>query len=362
MKKRVPPALGALLILSLLISACNLPLPQTEVPDLAATAVQQTLVALATQQGGGGNGGSASPQPPGDTPPPPPAATDTPAPPPDTPVAPSPTPGVEGCTDRAAFVADVTVPDGADFTPGQTFTKTWRLRNAGSCTWTSSYALVFSHGDQLGGPAEVPLAGAVPPGSTVDLSVNLTAPASVGSFQGFWKLRNGSGVLFGIGSGGNTAFWVKIDVPATPTPSSTPTATPTGLIIQPPIIITIFPLFVSKGTDQVLGRDYCFDLDAGAQVGCGSGSADFSYGVTASGFPPSFKYRISPRNGATFGAYGNDLPSSSDCQATAMSVSGFNVQTKVYCYKTSNGKYGYLKVKSRDFTSIVFDWGTYSLP
>ena len=50
-------------------------------------------------------------------------------------------PGCEATTtwgttsvDLAEFVADVTVPDGTDFTPGETFVKTWQLRNAGTST------------------------------------------------------------------------------------------------------------------------------------------------------------------------------------------------------------------------------------
>src|SRR5271157_1067465 len=50
----------------------------------------------------------------------------------------------------AQFVADVTVPDGTTLAPGATFTKTWRLENIGNCTWTTSYALVFSSGSAMG--------------------------------------------------------------------------------------------------------------------------------------------------------------------------------------------------------------------
>ena len=46
------------------------------------------------------------------------------------------------CTDRAQFVTDVTVPDGTKYDPGATFTKTWRLRNVGTCTWTTAYTMV----------------------------------------------------------------------------------------------------------------------------------------------------------------------------------------------------------------------------
>src|SRR5690349_12154805 len=39
--------------------------------------------------------------------------------------------------DSAAYVKDVTIPDGTIFSPGAQFTKTWRLQNIGTCTWTT---------------------------------------------------------------------------------------------------------------------------------------------------------------------------------------------------------------------------------
>lgn len=117
--------------------------------------------------------------------------------------------------DKVKFVKDVTVPDDTKLNPSSAFTKTWRLQNVGSCTWTSGYKLVFDHGDGMGGPKDVPLtSGTVAPGQTIDVSVNLTAPAQSGTYQGFWKLRNASGVLFGWGDQANSAFWVKIKVEA----------------------------------------------------------------------------------------------------------------------------------------------------
>ena len=46
--------------------------------------------------------------------------------------------------DQAQFVSDLTAPDGAAFAPGAAFTKTWRLANIGTCTWTSAYNLVWA--------------------------------------------------------------------------------------------------------------------------------------------------------------------------------------------------------------------------
>ena len=114
--------------------------------------------------------------------------------------------------DWAQFVADVTVPDGTTFAANQTFTKTWRLKNIGFCTWTTSYALVFDSGNSMGGPTTVNLPTSVAPGQTVDVSVDLTAPSSPGHYIGYWKLMNASGVRFGIGAHMNKAWWVEINV------------------------------------------------------------------------------------------------------------------------------------------------------
>lgn len=115
--------------------------------------------------------------------------------------------------DRASFVSDVTVPDGSDFAPGDSFVKTWRLKNNGSCTWSSSYDLVFHSGDAMNAPASVQLTGGtVAPGGTVDVSVQLTAPDDGGTYKGFFRLRNGSGVIFGIGANADVSFWVEIEV------------------------------------------------------------------------------------------------------------------------------------------------------
>lgn len=111
---------------------------------------------------------------------------------------------------QASFKADVTVPDGTAYGPGTSFTKTWRLENTGSCTWTTAYDLVFVSGAQMGG-LSVDLPGSVTPGQLIDLSVNLTAPLDPGSYRGNWKLRDANGVVFGLGKTGGP-FYVDIKV------------------------------------------------------------------------------------------------------------------------------------------------------
>jgi hypothetical protein len=194
MKKRIIASVIALLIGAM---ACNLPSgapvtgPETETgPDAAFTIAAQTveaeltLVALAQPT---------TPAPPDETASPSEAAATLAA-------AASPTQTPIPCN-LASFVSDVTIPDGTSILTGATFTKTWRLRNTGSCTWTTSYSLVFDRGEKMSGPDSQPLAGSVAPGQTVDISVSLTAPTTPGSYRGHWRLRDGGGVLFGLSTG-----------------------------------------------------------------------------------------------------------------------------------------------------------------
>ncbi len=116
-----------------------------------------------------------------------------------------------GC-DRAQFIADVSVPDGTTFAPNAAFTKIWRLKNVGTCTWTTNYSVAFVSGEKMGGPDAVLLPQTVVPGQTVDVGVNLTAPSIAGSYRGYWELKNSSGVLFGIGTNADKPFWVDIRV------------------------------------------------------------------------------------------------------------------------------------------------------
>lgn len=136
----------------------------------------------------------------------------------------SPTTGVvQGC-DNAVFVNDVTIPDGTVMSPGQTFIKTWLMQNTGTCTWDTTYNMAFVSGDAMSG-VKTPLTLSVPPGQQVKVSVNLTAPTTIGDAKGYWRLMNAGGVFFG------DSPWVLIKVAAaTPTtttapPTDTPTAT-----------------------------------------------------------------------------------------------------------------------------------------
>ena len=112
---------------------------------------------------------------------------------------------------QASFVKDVTYPDGAYVPQGQSFQKTWRIRNTGTVTWTTRMALVFTGGDQMGAAPCVYLPYNVSPGYYVDITVPMTAPSIPTNTKGEWMLRTPDGTLFGVGCNGQTPVWVNIN-------------------------------------------------------------------------------------------------------------------------------------------------------
>jgi hypothetical protein len=114
---------------------------------------------------------------------------------------------------------DVTVPDNTRFYAGESFTKTWRLVNSGSCKWTRLYKLVFYSQNAMGAQYERFLEGEVLPGQAIDLSIRFTAPESPGTYQGNWMLQDPDGHLFGLGMNADSPFYVRIVVTDDPTPT-----------------------------------------------------------------------------------------------------------------------------------------------
>jgi hypothetical protein len=96
---------------------------------------------------------------------------------------------------QAYFVSE-TVLDGTKFSPGTKFTKSWRLKNIGTCTWNPNYKLVFFSGDQMSGPNSVKLDDYVAPGEKIDILINLKAPSKSGTYTSYWKLQADDGFKF----------------------------------------------------------------------------------------------------------------------------------------------------------------------
>jgi hypothetical protein len=100
---------------------------------------------------------------------------------------------------------DVTILDGTQMVPGQTFTKTWKIKNDGACGWGSGYGLTYAYGEKMSGKPQA-LATLVEIGQEVEVSVELRAPDKVGEYTSAWQMTNPKGIPFG------KALFVKIIV------------------------------------------------------------------------------------------------------------------------------------------------------
>ncbi len=141
-----------------------------------------------------------------------------------------------GC-DKSAFLADLDVVDYSFLYPGTNFTKTWRIRNIGTCTWTTKYRFTYISGNPMGADT-IYLPRSVAPGDTIDLSLNMKAPDIDEDYSNFWRLRNAAGEIFG------TTFYVAIEVSksrATISPSATKTSTISAPTSTPSPTMTISP-------------------------------------------------------------------------------------------------------------------------
>jgi len=185
MNKRLTYQLICIILSSLVVfTGCNLPADDQPPPITANTAAAMTVEAVLTRA----------------------------APSPTSLVIPTATLTPISCENVITFVDDVTIPDEYDFAPGAAFTKTWRIKNVGTCTWTTAYSLAFYQENSMSGPASIPLAANIAPGQSVDLSVNLVAPAAPGRYTGKWTLKDPYGNFFFTTL--NNPLWVIIDVVA----------------------------------------------------------------------------------------------------------------------------------------------------
>jgi len=140
-----------------------------------------------------------------------------------TPVIPQPMNAAD-CTNLASFVADVTIPDNSNVTGGTIFTKTWRVRNTGTCTWGSGYTLTPYSDEDMDAPDSVPL-NVTQPGEELDISLDLRAANTVGTHRGNFVIKNPEGLIMQIDN--DSRLWVIINVTntVTATASSTPDTT-----------------------------------------------------------------------------------------------------------------------------------------
>lgn len=115
-----------------------------------------------------------------------------------------------GCTVSALLVGE-NPPDGVILKPGENFWKTWTLKNIGTCTWDSSYKLVYWSGDLMDGLNSYPFPDVIAPDESKDVSIYLKAPGTTGAFTGYWRIQTPWGSDFGVGPT-NESFYIQISV------------------------------------------------------------------------------------------------------------------------------------------------------
>ena len=147
------------------------------------------------------------------------------------PTAPGPVDSGNNCQVLANLISE-TIPDGTVMQPNETFWKTWRLKNSGTCTWNSAYKIVYWSGDIMGGLQEYQFPDVVNPGEDVDVKLFLKAPASNGNFTGYWKLQSEWGTPFGVGQY-DQPFYVQINVNDESNPNYTVTSVTYNVVRDP---------------------------------------------------------------------------------------------------------------------------------
>ncbi len=280
-----------------------------------------------------------------------------------TPTAASPQPGLETpqAVDPAAgqcnlaapgLPIDITIPDGTRLRPGQSFSKTWRLVNAGSCPWTEDYAVVWFSGEPLGLNRVQYLRSVVMAGQTVDIMVDMIASAKPGVYQSNWKLRDPDGALFGIGPTGEAPFWVRIEVvsdTATATPLPTPTVTPTSVV------------FVEGEILLRLGER--FDLERGQPGEMNATEVDLAYQMSAAEVPT-----LAPLESARLGYFGIRQPSLNECKTLNLESDPTDLRQvnegDYFCFRSTQGLIGFVRLTliNLEANTIRFKYTTWAVP
>ena len=261
---------------------------------------------------------------------------------------------------------DITIPDDSPIAAGEGFIKTWKLVNTGTCPWTTTYSASFFYGDRMGAPESVPLEASVLPAQSVEISIEMIAPTSPGTYQGNWKLSNPNGELFGIGPNGDLPFWVRIIVPENPasTATATPGASPTqgATATYNPTISpspTSTPPIQASGVISPAPGD-AIDLD---NLTLNSGNEDLLYQMDANNY-----HWLTPVDEAMIGVFGSQEPGLSECQPASMSHAPIAVESlpigTYLCYTTNEGRLGRALLEAVDpnnFT-LTLDLLTWALP
>lgn len=125
------------------------------------------------------------------------------------------------------FVSDVSIPDNTQMDAGETFIKTWKVQNSGSCAWEAGFKFQSTGGTSMGSAVTLP--SSVAAGATYDISVPMTAPSTPGTARGNWRMSTATGQFFGdevfvviVVGGAAPAAATNTSAPAEATNTTTP--------------------------------------------------------------------------------------------------------------------------------------------
>ena len=115
--------------------------------------------------------------------------------------------------DDAIFVRDLTIPDGTRLRPGQSFTKTWLLRNVGKRAWSQEYRLAHRSGEMMATAPSIQLPDPVAAGAEVAVSAAMVAPPYLAHDRSEWQLQDPDGEWIG------DTVWAEITLEDSPHPT-----------------------------------------------------------------------------------------------------------------------------------------------
>jgi hypothetical protein len=107
----------------------------------------------------------------------------------------NPTATAIGCY-SSALVSE-TIPSGSRLDPGESFRKTWTIKNTGTCDWDREFRITHVGGYDFEGADPKRIPEKVPAGSTIDISMSIVAPDDPDTYSSSWRLATDDGVVFG---------------------------------------------------------------------------------------------------------------------------------------------------------------------
>ena len=114
------------------------------------------------------------------------------------------------------FLGDVNYPPGTIVKPGTKFSKTWTVKNTGTCTWSRDYDVVFVGGEAFGSNKRGDITREVVPGDIIEITIdNMTAPQTEGTYYSYWMIAAPDGARVGYGPNQQWGLGIELVVSKT---------------------------------------------------------------------------------------------------------------------------------------------------